>query len=186
MMCSLWGSYQHAIVGLHNMERNVSYASSAVLNFFSGCYLFPLNSFCFFPPHELCVCSLWVSGAVQLCPWLWLLRVTFLIILLPSLGLRFVGKANAVSLDNLTSLFSLSGECEVLLLLGAQPSGWVIHGLLLSHDRSSWQGSAFLFLVTLDTAQKHKHTHTLLLCAWTLTSCTARSCGILSSFLQLR
>lgn len=95
MMCSLWGSYQHAIVGLHNMERNVSYASSAALNFFSCCYLFPLNSFCFPPPCKLCVCSLWVSGAVQLCPWLWLLRVTFLIILLSSLRLRFVGKANS-------------------------------------------------------------------------------------------
>lgn len=33
-MCSLWGSYQHAIVGLHNMERDVSYISSVVLKFF--------------------------------------------------------------------------------------------------------------------------------------------------------
>lgn len=41
------------------------------------------------------VCSLRVSVAVQLCPWLWLLRMTFLIILLPSLGLRFLGKANS-------------------------------------------------------------------------------------------
>lgn len=96
MMCSLWGFYQHAIVGLHNMEKNVSYASSAAsIFFFHVVIYFPWTHSASPAPCELCVCSLWVSGAIQLCPWLWLLRVTFLIILLPSLGLRFVGKANS-------------------------------------------------------------------------------------------
>jgi len=93
MMCSLWGSYQHAIVGLHNMERNVSYVSLVVLKFFI--LLFISLEFSLLPSCELCVFSLWVSVAVQLCPWLWLLRMTFLIILLQSPGLRFVGKANS-------------------------------------------------------------------------------------------
>lgn len=94
MMCSLWGSYQHAIVGLHNMERNVSYVSLVVLKFFMLLFISLELLLLSLSLWALCL-LLWVSVAVQLCPWLWLLRMTFLIILLPSLGLRFVGKANS-------------------------------------------------------------------------------------------
>lgn len=95
MMCSLWGSYQHAIVGLHNMERNISYISSVVSKFFM--LLFISLEHLLLSPSVWALCLLLMGfsacSALSLTP---TAQNDLLIILLPSLGLRFVGKENSV------------------------------------------------------------------------------------------